>query len=411
MLLGGRAHDDCRVEPSRLAAEIREIAELRDPVGILSIYVDASPREGEGRDAAAVAVRSALRRLEHDARAEGPHARLAALEALLDRLEPELNELTSPQPPGRGRALFAQVEGDAVRTVAVQVPFPTRVGLAHVASIRPLVAALAATRPAGLAAVTRDSVRLIQWHPGGADEIASYATEVSPEEWGSTTRPADSRPAVRKGRESQQSAAQDDRFEQRLDEARKRLQRALIDDISVLAAKRGWDVLVVAGEEEATETITEGLAGASFETVRHPALMAEYLSPAGVADALGSTVEGARERRGRAAAERAVAAALSGGAGAVGLADTLEALAEGRVHELILDPAREHEGAETPEGLLFPAGIVPAGSSPTELRAEPMLVDRMIERAVATDAAVTVLGEGSASVLAEHDGVAAILRW
>jgi peptide subunit release factor 1 (eRF1) len=89
----------------------------------------------------------------------------------------------------------------------------------------------------------------------------------------------------------------------------------------------------------------------------------------------------------------------------------LDALAEGRVHTLLLDAARELEGSATGDGRLYPAGVVPPGVSPDELRTEPHLAERMAERALETGATLVAVTGAAAETLAEHDGVAAILRW
>ena len=52
----------------------------------------------------------------------GDHARWKAVFERLDELEPELSALLDPRRPGRGRALFATVEGGELRTVALHVP-------------------------------------------------------------------------------------------------------------------------------------------------------------------------------------------------------------------------------------------------------------------------------------------------
>jgi hypothetical protein len=392
---------------------ILAVARLRDPIGILSVYVDAEPRQGEGRDAAAVALRNALRELERAAHEDASHERRSALRECLERLEPEIEELLSPRLHGRGRALFAQVEGDAVHRVTVQAAFPTEVVLGERASLRPLLAPLAASRPAGVAVVSRAAVRVIEWRPSQPEEIASYSLEPEIEEWREPGgRPDTGRPAPGRGRLSQQSAAQDDRFARLLEQERKRLLRPIAANVATVAADRGWNLVVVAGDEEVAEPLVAGLpVNGSFETLRHAALLGEYLSPAEVADALAGVVAQARERQAHALAERAKEAALAGGSGAVGLEDTLDALLEGRVHELMLDPEREHEGVEAPDGRLFPAGVVPAGLDPSDLRPEPRLVDRMIERALETDVAVVPLVGAAAESLRDFNGVAAILRW
>jgi hypothetical protein len=398
--------------PVGASTTIDELAGLRDPVGILSIYADASPRQGEGRDAAAVALRNALRDLEQETKASGTNAQGAALRARLDALEPELGELLSPRSSGRGRALFAQVEGDLVRSVAVQAAVPTQAVLASWAFIRPLLGPLAASRPAGVAVVTRTAVRVVEWHPIQAVEVAEHSLEGELEAWRDAKGGPDARPAPARGRASQQSASQEDRFTRLLETERARLLHPLAASVAATASDRGWDLLLLAGEEDVVGPFAAGLpSGAPFETVRSALTLGQHLSAAEVASTFAAAVSQTRERAAHTLAGRARDAALSGGPGAVGVADVLDALAEGRVHELFVDPTRAHEGVETPDGRLFPAGVVPPGVSAAELRIEPLLLDRMVARALETDAAVVPVAGEAAEALAEHDGVAATLRW
>ena len=51
------------------------------------------------------------------------------------------------------------------------------------------------------------------------------------------------------------------------------------------------------------------------------------------------------------------------------------------------------------------------GLAASELVAEPLLGERMIERALETGAEVTPLTDPEAELLADCGGVAAILRW
>jgi hypothetical protein len=62
------------------------------------------------------------------------------------------------------------LSGDAIR-VAVHLPFDTRVTLAERACVRPLARALEAGRPAGLALVSDEGLRLLEWRLGEVEEL------------------------------------------------------------------------------------------------------------------------------------------------------------------------------------------------------------------------------------------------
>ncbi len=125
-------------------------------------------------------------------------------------------------------------------------------------------------------------------------------------------------------------------------------------------------------------------------------------------------------RQARAADADATVTALgsrldSGGAAVAGLDDTLSALAERRVENLVLGRNFAATGGRCPScGLLY---AQPSGSCPvdgTELEPVADLREAAVEAAVLQDAAVTVVGDGSnppPPVLRRHGGIGALLRF
>jgi hypothetical protein len=99
------------------------------------------------------------------------------------------------------------------------------------------------------------------------------------------------------------------------------------------------------------------------------------------------------------------------GTAALGVDDVVAALAEGRVHRLLLDTRREMAGSVAPDGRLVRAGQKPPGVRADDLTSEPHLVERMIERTLSSGGDVVPLVPSAADTLAEWDGVAAFLRW
>jgi hypothetical protein len=384
---------------------LEKIANLHDLVGIVSVYVDAGPIATEGREASAVEVRNAVRSLER-ANAldrEGQQALTARLAAL----EPELDELLSPRGTGRGRALFAQIRGNDVHRIALQLPLTTAVSVGERASLRPLLVALDEGRPAGLVLLSRSEVRTLELAMGAGSDVARRPIELDSEDWREMRGPADPKPL-----KGQESSSQDDRFARRLDEQLRHLLEPEAEHVAALATKRDWDVLVLAGDPELVAPFQATLVrDDSLGIVLDPRDLGAYLAPAEIAGTLAPLVAAARARRAHAAAERARDAALSGGNGSVGLADTAGALFEGRVHELVLDATPVRPGNEAPDGRVVAPGLVPGGTSEAALRAVPDVTDWMLARALSTGAAITLLSGEAASALAQHDGVAALLRW
>jgi hypothetical protein len=211
---------------------------------------------------------------------------------------------------------------------------------------------------------------------------------------------------------SQQSASQEDRYARRLARRRSVALAGLGSDLLALAHNHSWDRILVMGDERMAPALADTLPKQDhLEVLRVKAAPGDWLSPAEVGAELVPHLEEAREQHDLELIRRACDASRSGGLGVAGLADVIEALEEGRVHQLLLDGERDWQGVETPDGRLFPAGIEPPGVDGADLRVEPLLADRLIERALKTDAMVSLVSGPAAAALEECDGVAAILRW
>lgn len=388
------------------AVDPLEIVRLRDRHGILSVYVDADPREqSTSRPAWIVAVENGLDEIRDRVKSEGDRARWTAVFERLEALEPDLAALVDPRAPGRGRALFATVEGGDVRRLAVQVPLSNHVSLGGIADLAPLMVALDRGRPAGLVVVSLASAVVLEQHLGGVDDLLEIPLEPETSDWREMKGPAAANPAL-----AQHAAPQRDRFERRIEEHRGRLLEEASSRLAQLAASRAWDRVVVAGDARLTHAVSS-----AFERDGRDVAVVDRtfpaLSAAALAEALAPELEAANVRREARLIERARDAALSGGPGALGLADVLTALHDARVGHLLFDVRRAYRGARTPDGRLVPEGVVPPGVVAGELVAERSLSARMIERALAIDARVTPLSAAGAGALGADDGVAALLRW
>lgn len=386
------------------AADPLELGRLRDPHGVLSMYVDADPHEQAARRPAwIVAAENGLREIRDRAKAGGDRALWTELFERLDELEPEISTLLDPRHPGRGRALFATVGGGDVRTVWLRVPLVNRVVLGDGADLVPLLAALDRGRPMGVIAVSQSELRVLEHRLGLVEEVQSLSLEPDTSEWREMKGPAAANPAL-----AQHSAPQRDRFERRLEEHRIRALEAATGLLESTASRRGWEHVLVAGDRRLADRLVVALGRLDVTTIGRNL---HGLGPTEIAEAVRPELESAQLRRELALVERARDAGLSGNAGALGLADVLTALEDGRVGHLLFAADREYAGARTTDGRLVPAGIVPPGVEPGELAPLPSLVGHVVERALATDALVTPLSPTAAEVIAEHDGIAALLRW
>lgn len=381
------------------------LARLRDELGVLSVYVTAPADERSAPQPAwEIRMRNGLRDLVERLREAGPRERLMALTARLEGLEDDLAWLADPASPGLGRALFAPLGGGEAVRVSLQAPLGDAVVLEPDAFVRPLVEAAERAAPAGVVAVSRDGVRALDLRDGGAHEVAHLSFDEATGDWREMRGPAGANPAL-----AQQSVSQRDRFERRLDEARHRFLASAAPRVAELVDRHGWARVVLAGDPRLTGPLAEELS-ATARMIEDDRALAS-LPPAEVAEIAVPLIEADRLAAERELAERALAAAAAGERGAAGLAEVLGALAEGRVEHLLIEAGRAWSGVRAADGRLAPEGGRPPGAAEDELLPEPHLGERMIEAALASGARVTALEGEAAALLADADGVAALLRW
>lgn len=386
---------------------ILALCRLRDPIGIVSMYVGATPeRQVHAQPEWSLVIKNELRDLRARTKEEEPRDRWSALHERLDGLSDEIDWLCDPKEHGRGRALFVPVTVDAVERVAIQMALPDQVVFSETPYIRPLVTVLDEGRPAGIAVVDRSGVRLLEWAFGEAAELGLFDFTEPTGEWRELGGPAGANPA-----HAQHGAPQRDLFEERLDEHVVQYVKTIgAEELPKHASKRGWDRIVVGGESRFAHPFVDALPNRDGLDVHRTEHELRQIPAPDVARSVLPLLSEGQQARELELAERARDQALAGGQGALGLADVLGALAEGRVQHLVFDSAREVAGFRTEDGRLVPPGD---GESPSrsELVPEPRLVERMIERAFETSADVTPVEGDAAELLAPHEGVAAVLRW
>jgi hypothetical protein len=382
---------------------VRHALSLRDPFGVLSVYVGA-------RDAAIPG-----------------NAPMHALLVELDRVH-GLVDGSSTTDRGRARAALAVVEQhvrwatlhDETRDLAifaapargeVQVfqpgsRVPTRAGFGPRADVRPLCQALDAARPEGLAVFSREGLALYEWRAGALAEIWS---ERAPElEEHPLVGPAHAHPRGRPDTAPGFSVAQQrDLYERRM---RDEMRRFLVEaghTVAELAREHEWRTLALAGDNRLTSALARGIPSSTHVELTLVARLERWRGPGELASLVAPTFDNARERR----TVNLVRQVLEGsdGRAALGLRETLAALQDARVETLLVAGDRAIAGRSSPSGLLAAPGDVPYGATEEELTDEPMLADSMIDRALATGASVVVLTEGPAQVLG--DDVAAVLRY
>lgn len=381
------------------------LCRLRDPHGVLSIFVDASPeRQSSAHPAWTVEIKNQLAALRVRVKDEGPRERWTALDRRLGALSEDLEVLADPRAPGRGRALFATVDGSDVHTISVQVPLPDRVVLSDAAYVRPLVAALDEGRPTGIVCVERALVRLLETRLGETEELAHFTFEAATGDWREYKGPGPDNPAM-----TRPGASQRDRFERRLDEAVERFHRSVAERVSGTLRARGWDRVVLLQGPELTRVEELLRSNGDAELIAMEGI-AGTARPRELAERVAGVVRDAQRRREAGLVTLAKDRAPSGGAGATGAPDILTALQEGRVAHLLVASDREFAGHRAPDGRLYADGQG-TDVEAEDLVPEPNLAERMVERALDTGAKVTPVEDEAARALDDAGGVAAILRW
>jgi peptide subunit release factor 1 (eRF1) len=107
--------------------------------------------------------------------------------------------------------------------------------------------------------------------------------------------------------------------------------------------------------------------------------------------------------------ERLVREYRARGLACVGHEDTLEALANGQVDELLLSSALDHTEEQEVEAILAPEIPDSSGDVNSDEPRQVLLADLLVTKARQIDAEVTFIED--ASLLEQFEGVAAFLRW
>lgn len=386
---------------------IRDLLGFEDAKGVLSVYTGFSPAQAaDPQPTAPIEIRNQLKALRAEVAGRDPDL-VKVLERRLAAAVPAMERLLDSRAPGRGRALFLGLEDGRSETVAIQLPFRERVVLHDGPYLRPLVAAHDEGRAAGVLVVSRAGARVLRWQVGEVEELEAQRFDVSDD----VAAPEKAGPSPGNPEHPHHGFVDRDRFEERIATQRHRFLRGFAEHVRGLAKQHGWDRLVLSSPPKLREVVEDALhedgtlrvliADASWEDASAPA----------IADAVWPLLRSVHLDRERTLAAAVLDRRLSGGPAAVGLRHVCSALNEGRVAHLVFDDARTVSGYRAEDGTLHPRieGLV--AQSDLDFSAEPLFLERLVERAIATGARVTPLEPDAAAHLDEHEGVGALLRW
>lgn len=384
-------------EPDSLSAPgggtIAELLSWRPEHGVVSLHirVDPADRSTSWR----TEVRNGLSDLLKHMGDTGDQEGRQALVATTERLE---RDLMDEPPPGEPRGLMGFIEvarkAGTERWYAAQIP-PRRTEVLHgpVAQVHPLLELLDDGAPLGVAVVSSERIRLLDWRLGRAEHLHDWELEYFGDDWRErkSQRPRD--PA----RGNAVSAAGRDQYNQRLEANRERFAEQAGELARAESRKRGWRQTLVFGDERYTRQFAQGFAnGSELRHLEQTDLISE--PTAQIERRVEQMLPELNRERERLMIERIKEAAYAEGRSALGAQETLQALEEGRVEHLVYDAGRDYSDAEL--GL---AGKPGSNGMP--------LIERMIELALSTSAAITPVEGESAESLDEQGGVIALLRY
>ncbi len=383
-------------------AALLELAGQRDPVGVLSVYVDVDPTAHH--DAAGIDIGNRYRHLRRHVAADGaaPGSEVPSheAEAALKRLSPEVEQLARPSEPGRGRMLFAALGGEWLVQLHSAMPVPNRVVLGAQPFIHPLLELLDEGRPAGVALVSGAGCRLLQWRLGRLQALAQWnddyiqaAHERAGQLGGGP--PGQFHTPVREHRQAR---------------AHDRAQRFVADvgsQLSELAEQHDWEYLLLAGGQRWTSVLARRLRPGLRATVIEDQRVLTGLDHADLTQAVSRRLHEAHLQREHRIARQVHDAGLAGNA-ALGASEVIAALNDGRVAHLVYDPQVRYTGSVAADGTLRAGTETVPGAAGA---AEPRLSERIVERALATGAEVSPVPGAAQAVLSPAGGIGAMLRW
>lgn len=370
-----------------------------DALGVLSLYVNADPTTSP--EVPAIDINNRYRELRRRIEESGPSERSDKICAALDRLKPELELLTHPTEPGRGRIAFAGLADGWILRFVSQMPVPNRVVLDDGPFIHPLLELLDEGRPAGVVLVSVQDARILEWRLGKLQHLSRLEQE-------ETEAPHERAGQIGGGPAGQFHTPM---LEQRQARQQSHVQRFLeqvAEAVVDLADERRWERILVSGGERWTQPVAEKLPDSLQDRVIQDVRVLTGLDDERLRSAVSERLHEDHAVRERRLVEQVREAGL-GQTGALGLSEVTAALNEGRVAHLVYDPEIRYTGSVGADGTLYAdteVGVGGASSTP-----EPRLTERLVERALATGARVSPVEGAASDVLSEAAGIGALLRW
>jgi hypothetical protein len=373
--------------------DARELLEWCPRLGILSVYLRIDPADRSG--AWRTELRNGLAQASQSAET-AEHEMRVALRSTADRVAERFSEQELAPLP-RGEVGFVEIArepaGERWWLTHLAPQSAASVYLAGRPVLVPFLRLAARSRPRGVALVSAERVRLLQWEPGHLEELHSRELNLLSGDWRERKAAKSPDPARAQG----VSAAGRDQFGERLTEHRHRFLKECGHLVSQTGVDRQWAEVIGFSPPQYVDRFREAFHSASPELVLggEVDLIAESVGQ--ILDVVEEAVARRDAEQDRQLVERALEETRAGAHGVAGAEGTLAALEEARVEHLIVDDVR---GGPPP---VIGVGVEEDGEW---AGAEPL-----VRRALATGARITPVSGDAADLLAPTDGVAALLRY
>jgi Bacterial archaeo-eukaryotic release factor family 10 len=222
-----------------------------DPLGVLSIYVDGGSAATD--QGAAIDIKNRLVELERGVADDGSPQLAEALSATLRRIAPAVERLFEPRASGRGRALFAPLSAGELTSVSSRLRLPNRVVLDSTPFVHPLLELIDEGRPAGVVLTSSRLAELLDWRMGDLRRVTHVRAGPALEHG---ERPG---PVVAHAGRAQQITPMRERQSRRERERHHRFLEDVAAEAAHLARERGWERILIAGDQRLTGPLVDAL--------------------------------------------------------------------------------------------------------------------------------------------------------
>lgn len=363
---------------------LRRLAELRPQGGkVVSIYLNLDPTEFASAPARATAINSLLDEAARTAREESPQTRED-----VDRMRALFKDFDFQG--AHAVAVFACSAEDLLEVIKLPRSVDSVVVIDESPYIEPLVEIDSRARY-GVVLVNRQTARIFRGSRDRLDEVARVDDEVH--------------------RRHDQGGLSQARYQRSVDkEAQDHLKHSS-EELLRRHKRRPFDALFVAAPEAVFKDFCEQLHPYLKERVAgRIELDVENTNADDVQQAAEGSIAAYERELEKHALDRLIQGAESGGRGATGLDDTLNALNEQRVEILLLQDNFDAAGACCPQcGWLGPSATSACPADGTETVEREDITDLLVRRAITQSAQVVIVRDDER--LEPRGSIAAVLRF